>query len=117
MTDINLIRDLNAYKKMYNHLFNAVTDAIRLCTASDVKNILVKAQQYTESIYLGENNTNEISIDEETIVDLLTLLINIEREKPVSQQDGDFIEECNDWIFDLQKARAKDIGFELVKNK
>ena len=46
------------YKRMYFHLFNALTDAIEEITHGDVltaQNILIKAQQDTEEIYLQEN--------------------------------------------------------------
>ena len=45
------------YKKLYFHLFNAVTDAIEEITTGDVltaRDILIKAQQETEEIYMGE---------------------------------------------------------------
>ena len=108
MTDINLIRDLNAFKKMYSYIFNAVTDAINICKDSEVKNMLIQAQQHTEALYSGENCNKNISVDDETIVDLLKLLIKTETDKPVSQQDTEFIDECKDWILDLQNARIDD---------
>lgn len=116
MTDINLIRDLNAFKKMYSYIFNIVTDAINICQDSDVKNMLIQAQQHTEKIYCGENRCQKMSIDEETIVALLNLLIVIENQKPFSQQDRDFLDECKDWICDLQDGRTKDILLEFQKN-
>lgn len=108
MTDINLIRDLNAFKKMYSYLFNTLTDAIKVCQDPVVKNMLIKAQQHTEGIYSGECCNSKMSVDEETIVDLLKLLIKTETDKPVSQQDTEFIDECKDWILDLQNARIDD---------
>ena len=45
------------YIKLYFHLFNAVTDAIEEITTGDVltaRDILIKAQQETEEIYMGE---------------------------------------------------------------
>ena len=49
------------YKKMYYHLFNKVTDVIDICNDRTAKNLLVKAQQETEEIYISadEENTTE----------------------------------------------------------
>lgn len=116
MIDINLIRDLNAFKKMYNYIFNVVTDAVEICQDPKVKHMLIQAQQHTESIFLGENYySKKMSVEEETIVYLLTLLIEEENKKPVSQQDKDFIAECEDWACDLQEGRTKDLLLELEK--
>ncbi len=102
---------------MYSYIFNAVTDAINVCQDPDVKNMLIQAQQRTEAIYLGENYNNKMSIDEETIVVLLTLLIEVETEKPFSQQDQSFLNKCKEWICDLQEGRTKDLLLELVNKK
>ena len=45
------------YKKLYFHLFNAVTDAIEEITIGDVltaRDILINAQQETEEMYMEE---------------------------------------------------------------
>ena len=102
---------------MYIHIFNAVTDAIKICQDPVVKNLLVQAQQHTEAIYLGTNQCHPMSVDEETIVSLLTLLRNEESAKPHSQQDADFINECNDWIFDLQEGRTKKLLYEQLNKE
>ena len=41
------------YKKMYYHLFNAVTDAIRCETKEEADIILKKAQITTEDLYVS----------------------------------------------------------------
>ena len=40
------------YKKMYYHLFNAVTDAINAATKSEADFILINAQKETEDIFI-----------------------------------------------------------------
>ena len=40
------------YKKMYCRLFNRVTDIIETCNNEEIKNLLIKAQQETEEIYI-----------------------------------------------------------------
>ena len=45
------------YKKLYFHLFNAVTDAIESITNGDsftARDILIRAQQETEDMYMEE---------------------------------------------------------------
>lgn len=45
------------YKKMYFHLFNALTDAIEEFRTGDVltaRDMLMKAQQETEEMYMDE---------------------------------------------------------------
>lgn len=47
--------DIMDYKKLYFHLFNAVTDAIEGIQNGDVfsaRDILIKAQQETEEMYI-----------------------------------------------------------------
>ena len=116
MTDIQLIRDLDTLKKMYRYLFNAVTDAVNICNEYDVKDILISAQQRTEEIYIGKN-CSDMYNDDETIIDLLKLLVETECEKTLSQQNQDFIDECKDWICDLQEGRTKALILDLVKKE
>ena len=116
MTDIQLIRDLDAFKKMYRYLFNAVTDAINISDEPEVKDILIKAQQRTEEIYIGENCSDMYS-DDATIIDLLKLLVETECEKPLSQQNQDFIDECNDWACDLQEGRTEALILDMMKKE
>ena len=45
------------YKKLYFHLFNSVTDAIDSITNGDcfaARDILIRAQQEAEEMYMGE---------------------------------------------------------------
>lgn len=106
MTDITMARELNAYKKMYKHIFNVVTSVIEQCQDTGVKYRLIKAQQYTEGIYTGENiNRPKMTVDEETIVVLLRVIIDQESKKPIQEQDVRLMEECEDWILDLEEDR------------
>ena len=49
------------YKKMYLRLFNKVTDAIEICKDPRVRDILIKAQQETEEMYMDQD-TSEIAV-------------------------------------------------------
>jgi len=109
MNDINITRELGAYKKMYNYIFNEVTKVIEECHDSDVKEKLIKAQQYTEGIFTGESyGLSKMSVDEEVIVMLLRVLIKQEKERPITERDNGLIEECEDWILDLEENRITD---------
>ena len=47
------------YKKLYFHLFNAATDAIEAITNGDsfaARDILIRAQQEAEDMYLEEES-------------------------------------------------------------
>ena len=47
------------YKKMYYHLFNAVTDALNSQTKNEADRFLKKAQIETEYMYI--NNTTDLN--------------------------------------------------------
>lgn len=50
------------YKKMYLHLFNAVTDALRLLEAGNTwgaKKLLMDAQCETEEMYISHEDDKE----------------------------------------------------------
>lgn len=55
ITDLKIAKELKLYKKMYNHLFNAVTRIIKICQDPVAKNLLITAQQETEEIYVSED--------------------------------------------------------------
>lgn len=101
---------------MYSHIFNVVTDVIAECQDIKLKSKLIKAQQYAEGIFTGENIRSEkMMVDEETIVMLLNLLKEQEREKAISEQDISLIEECEDWISDLEEGRTKQFLLDFEK--
>ena len=59
---IFLRRDIMSYKKMYYHLFNAITDAIEEFQTGDVltaRDLLIRAQQETEEMYLESRGKSE----------------------------------------------------------
>ena len=53
MTEIELKKELELYKKMYCCLFNAITVALEQNDYKDVKKLLITAQQKTEDIYIN----------------------------------------------------------------
>ena len=53
---------MQLYKKMYLHLFNAITDTIELLQQGkldEAKQMLIQAQQETEEIYIGYDGEDE----------------------------------------------------------
>lgn len=54
MTDIELIKELHLYKKMYSCLFNGITDAERFSSKEGVISFLKDKQVETERIYIEE---------------------------------------------------------------
>lgn len=52
MTEAEIKRELELYRKMYHTLFNAVTDAIERTDNDIIKHILIKAHQEAEEIYI-----------------------------------------------------------------
>ncbi len=116
MTDITLARELNAYKKMYRHIFNIVTSVIEECQDTRAKYRLIKAQQYTEDIYTGESiRPPKMTVDEETIVVLLRVIIEQESKKSILEQDVKLMEECEDWILDLEEDRITQFILDFEK--
>ncbi len=53
MSQEDVIRELELYKKMYYMIFNAVTDVIEITDNDISKHILIKAQQDAEEIYVN----------------------------------------------------------------
>ncbi len=116
MTNITIARELTAYKKMYTHIFNVVTDAIDTCQDARVKYLLKKAQQHTEEIYTGKNfRPEKMTTDEETIALLLHILIEQESKKQIPEQNLKLIEECKEWILDLEEDRISQFLSDFQK--
>ncbi len=55
ITNLNVVKELKLYKKMYKHLFNSVTRIINICKDPVAKDLLIIAQQETEEIYVSED--------------------------------------------------------------
>lgn len=53
MTEIEMKKELELYKKMYYCLFNAITNALEQNDYEAAKQLLITAQQKTEDIYIN----------------------------------------------------------------
>ena len=77
MTDIEVIRELHCYKKMYNLMTKAVSGCADICSDLVVREKLIKAMQEAEDIYTGEiYEYKTLTADERIIVALLKLLMD-----------------------------------------
>ena len=103
MKEIYIAKECLLYKKMYCHLFNAVTDAINVDNKCISDSILKNAQIKTEDIFMNsELKNSKNSIEDEINIFLLKLLVQTEKEKNPNDIDEDFIIECEDWIKEIQ---------------
>ena len=117
MSEVYNIRELHLYSKMYNHLFNSVSDVINNCKDEKSKHLLIKAQQETEEIYMSENiPSHKLTADEKTIILLLEFIRDSEALKPANEIDCDCIKDCVDWLLDLQNKNIN-LSEEEVKRR
>ena len=105
MTDIELIRELHCYKKMYNCLQATLTECIETGQDLVVRERLIKAQQEAEDIYTGEiYEYKELSEDERVIMALLKLIMNTE----IDREDGnmEIVHKCIEWSMVMQNINV-----------
>ena len=107
MKDIEVIRELHCYKKMYNLMTNTVNDCADICSDLVVKEKLVKAMQDAEDIYTGEiYEYKALNADERIIVALLKLLMDTEISR-VTDPDMDFVDYCVEWSLAIQNKKVE----------
>ena len=118
MKDIEVIRELHCYKKMYNILQATITECIETGRDLVVREKLIKAQQEAEDIYTGEiYEYKTLTADERIIVALLKLLIDTEIDR-VTHPDMDFVNNCIEWLLAIQNKKVelpKDFIDEKIK--
>ena len=118
MTDIEVIRELHCYKKMYNLMTKAVSGCADICSDLVVREKLIKAMQEAEDIYTGEiYEYKTLTADERIIVALLKLLIDTEIDR-VTHPDMDFVNNCVEWLLAIQNKKVelpKDFIDEKIK--
>lgn len=107
MTDIEVIRDLHCYQKMYNTLQSTITECIETGRDLVVREKLIKAQQEVEDIYTGEEyEYKTLNADERIIVALLKLLMDTEIDR-VTEPDMEFVDYCVEWSLAIQNKRVE----------
>ena len=116
MTDIELIRELYCYKKMYNCLQATITECIETGQDLVVREKLIKAQQEAEDIYTGEiYEYKTLSADERIIVALLNLIMDTEIDR-VIDGDMDIVEDCIKWSLAIQNINVE-LSKEFIKEQ
>ena len=107
MTDIELIRELHCYQKMYNTLQSTITECIAMCRDFTVREKLIKAQQDAEDVYTGEvYEYKTLTADERIIVALLKLIMDTEIDR-VTKPDMDFVDYCVEWSLAIQNKKVE----------
>ncbi len=107
MTDIEVIRELHCYKKMYSTLQRTITECIAVCRDLVVKEKLIKVQQETEDIYTGEiYEYKDLNADERIIVALLSFIADTEISR-VTDADMKLVDDCVDRSLAIQNKKVE----------
>jgi len=107
MADIEVIRELHCYKKMYNLMLKNVSRCVDICRDLVVRDRLIKAMQEAEDIYTGEiYEYKTLNADERIIVALLKLLMDTEIDR-VTEPDMEFVDFCVEWSLAIQNKKVE----------
>ncbi len=110
MADINAVKELNKYMKMYNLLVETVDECIGICTDDIVENKLAEVKKKVDNIYNNEVNElcGKLSPDELTVVLLLSVLRQIEMKAASCDFDVELFKEVSKWLTGYQEAIVND---------
>ena len=116
MAEIDVIRELHCYEKMFNHILRTVKECEEICKDPDVKEKLIKVQQEIEDIYIGDDYKihNYLTVDEKVILLLLTFIREREISKELGQMNSDIVSESLDWNFALNNVKIE-LTDEMIK--
>lgn len=107
MTDIEVIRELHCYEKMYSTLQRTITECIAVCRDLVVKEKLIKVQQETEDIYTGEiYEYKDLNADERIIVALLSFIADTEISR-VTDADMKLVDDCVNRSLAIQNKKVE----------
>ena len=116
MTDIEIIRELHCYKKMYNRIQKTITECIKTSRDLVVREKLIKAQQEAEDIYTSEEHEYKtVTADERIILALLKLIMDTEIDR-VTKPDMDFLNYCVEWSLAIQNKKVE-LSEEFIKEQ
>ena len=109
MAEIDTIRELHCYEKMFDHILSAVEECEEICQDPVVKEKLIKVQQEVEDIYIGDEykTHNYLTPDEKVIVLLLTFIREREISKKLGKMNGDIVKESLDWNIALNSVKIE----------
>ena len=108
MAEIDVIRELHCYQRMFDHILRTVEECEEICKDPVVKEKLVKVQQEVEDIYIGDDYKihNYLTVDEKVILLLLTFIREREISKELGQMNSDIVSEAVDWDLALKGAEV-----------
>ena len=107
MTNIEIIRELHCYRKMYNALQATITECIKTCQDFVVREKLMKIQQEAEDIYTGEiYDYKELNEDERIVLALLSFIMDTELSR-VSDTDMKIVNDCIEWSLVMQNKNVE----------
>lgn len=116
MTNIELIRELHCYKKMYSTLQRTITKCIEESRDFTVREKLIKAQQEAEDIYTGEiYDSKDMTADERVIAELLSFIRDTEVSR-VTNPDMQIVDDCVDWLLVMQNKKIE-LSEEYIKEQ
>lgn len=118
MAEIDIIRELSCYEKMYMQLFKTVDECIEICKEPAVKERLIKVQEEVEDICLGNEYKihNDLTTDEKIIVLLLSYIRETEFSKDQGQMNMDIFKEALDWNLALNHINNPAIDEKLKEH-
>ncbi len=116
MTDIEVIRELHCYRKMYSLMQKTVNGCIEECRDLVVREKLVKVMQDAEDIYTGEEyEYKDLNADERIIVALLSYIADTEI-LYATDADMQLVDDCVDWSLAIQNKKVE-LSEEFVEEQ
>ncbi len=107
MKDIEIIRELHCYEKMYNLMLKTVSGCVDICRDLVVREKLIKAMQEAEDIYTGEiYKYKDLNADERAIVELLSFIMDTEISR-IPGGNMDIVDVCIDWSLAIQNKKVQ----------
>ena len=118
MAEIDTIRELHCYEKMFDHILRAVEECEEICQDPVVKEKLIKVQQEVEDIYIGDEykTHNYLTPDEKVIVLLLTFIREREISKKLGKMNSDIVKESLDWNIALNSVKIE-LTDEMIEER
>ncbi len=86
---------------------SSVVECTDICKDTIVKEKLIKAQQETEDIYIGEEyEYKDLTADERIIVELLSFIMDTEISR-VTDADIQIVNDCVEWSLAIQNKKVE----------
>ena len=107
--ELDIIRELNCYQKMFEYILLTIEECGKICTDSFVKEQLIKVQQEVEDIRSGDEykNYSFLTADEKTVALLLSFIIDKEVSKDSDNFDSDTFSNALHWFLTMKGENIK----------